>query len=448
MTARLADLSAHVPRYTSYPTAPHFHRGIDEKAYVRWLSETPSGASLSLYVHVPFCDTLCWFCACHTRVVNKYGPIAKYLGFLEREIDRVADILGAGRRVEHIHWGGGSPTILSPDHLVRLSDRLRLRFPRAEEAEFAVEIDPRGLSAETVAALAAAGVTRASLGVQDFDERVQQAINRRQSFETTRDAVASLREAGIGAINIDLVYGLPFQTKEGIARTIDSILSLSPNRLSVFGYAHVPHMKKHQNLIETGSLPNAAARRSQFDAIQGLLASAGYVAIGLDHFARPDDPMAAALSAGKLGRNFQGYTTDRAAVLVGFGASAIGALAQGYVQNTPDVRSYESALAEGRLPVARGVALTDDDCLRRAVITRLMCELRADLGELTDEFGKPRDTFSTECRALDEFARDGLVTIKDDVVEISPDARAYVRLVASVFDRYLTPSPAGHSPAL
>jgi oxygen-independent coproporphyrinogen-3 oxidase len=448
MLKRIDLLEARVPRYTSYPTAPHFHDGVGGETFGDWLAELPAGMPLSLYVHVPFCDTLCWFCGCHTKVVNSYSPLAHYLDVLEREIDRVAEVVGPDHPVTHIHWGGGSPTMLTPDDVLRLSARLRSTFEVARDAEFAIEIDPRGLSDGMIAALARAGVNRASIGVQDCDGKVQAAINRIQPFEVTESAVARLRDAGISALNIDLIYGLPYQTEGHLARTIEQVLTLDPGRLAVFGYAHVPHFKKHQRLIPAEALPGPEARVAQFEIAHALLSASGYAAIGLDHFAKPGDPLALAQKDGRLVRNFQGYTTDRAPALIGLGASSISALPQGYVQNLAEVPAWRAAVSEGRLPIARGIALTDKDRLRRSIIERLMCDLEVDLDKIAAPFGRAARDFSHEFAMLAPLADEGLVIRRGSRVRVPNEARAAVRLVCAVFDTWLAKGHAVHAPAV
>lgn len=441
MLARMLKIeelfSARVPRYTSYPTAPHFHPGIDGKTYRDWLAALEPDARLSLYLHIPFCDTLCWFCGCHTTVVNQYSPLASYLGFLEEEIRLVAALMKPGQRVSHVHWGGGSPTMLKPDDIRRLGGALKDNFAFASDAEFAIEIDPRGFRRELAEALAEMGVTRASIGVQDCDPAVQSAINRIQPIETTAEAVALLRDVGIARLNIDLIYGLPHQTVEGVRKTIDGVHALAPDRLAIFGYAHVPHFKKHQNLIPAEALPGLKERFAQAEAARSHLGELGYVAIGLDHFARPTDSMAVTQRAGRLARNFQGYTTDDAPVLIGLGASSIGSLPQGYVQNIPDVPHYREAVKAGRLPVARGVALSDEDRARRAVIERLMCDLEVDLDAVAQSHGMDSGMFRDSLRALDDLAKDGVVSIAGNRVRIAENWRAATRLVCAAFDTYL-----------
>ena len=439
--------SARVPRYTSYPTAPHFHAGVGGETVRGWLADLPRPAKLSLYLHIPFCDTLCWFCGCHTKVVNHYTPLASYLDFLFTEIGNIGALVG-GHPVTHMHWGGGSPTMLSPADVKKLKTALAEHFEIAPGAEFAVEIDPRGLKDEMVAALAEAGLNRASIGVQDFDETVQKAINRIQPFDETRRVVNALRAAGIRAINIDLIYGLPHQTLANVKRTIELSLSMAPQRFAVFGYAHVPHFKKHMQLIDEKVLPDAEARLEQFELAHSLLSAAGYVPIGLDHFALPDDDLAVAQKAGRLARNFQGYTPDDAPALIGLGASAISALPQGYAQNKTEVPDYRKAVQAGELAVARGIVLTDDARLRRAIIERLMCDLEADLDRLGAPFGKSFADFRPEIETLKPLIAEGYVAVDRSRLVVPPSARAAVRLVAAAFDVYLAKSKAVHAVAV
>ncbi|HET6467493.1 MAG TPA: oxygen-independent coproporphyrinogen III oxidase [Geminicoccaceae bacterium] len=445
----LARYDRAVPRYTSYPTAPHFHAGIDAGACRRWLAEVPADTPLSLYAHVPFCQSLCWYCGCHTTAARRYQPVAEYLEVLCEEIRLVAEALGARRRpVRHVHFGGGTPTILSPEDLRRLGLILRERFEFLSDAEFAVEIDPRVLTPATVSALADIGVNRASLGVQDVNAEVQRAINRRQPLEVTERAVDSLRAAGIGAINIDLMYGLPHQTEARVVRSVEAILALGPQRVALFGYAHVPWMKRHQQLIDEAALPGAEERAAQRRAAAARLVDAGYVAVGIDHFARPDDGLAVALREGRLHRNFQGYTTDGAAALIGFGASAIGSLPQGYVQNAVPIPVWREAIRGGRLATARGIEVSREDRLRRAIIERLMCDFAVDLGRECGRFGVPPDRFSPELEALRPLQADGLVSLRNHTVRVEAEGRPLVRAVCAVFDAYLAAGKGRHSRAI
>jgi len=446
-TSRALLFSARVPRYTSYPTAPHFNAAVGGATQRKWLEQLPAAMPLSLYLHVPFCDTLCWFCGCHTTVVNRYTPVEQYLNDLFTEIANIGT-LTRGHPVTHIHWGGGSPTMLSPADVGRLKDALVRHFAIAAAAEFAVEIDPRGLKDEMVEALAKAGVTRASIGVQDCDEAVQKAINRIQPFAETKSAVDRLRGAGIAALNIDLIYGLPHQSLAHVARTIDLSLSLGPQRFAVFGYAHVPHFKKHMQLIDAAALPDTEARFAQFELAHARISAAGYVPIGLDHFAREDDPLARAAKAGRLARNFQGYTSDDAPALIGIGASAISSLPQGYTQNHPGVPEWRGAVRAGTLAVARGIELSDEDRLRRAIIERLMCDLAVDLDREAAPFSFAAGNFAHELKLLEPLIAQGFVVADGARLCVPPAARAAVRLVASVFDTYLQNSTAVHAVAV
>ncbi|MDE2463525.1 MAG: oxygen-independent coproporphyrinogen III oxidase [Alphaproteobacteria bacterium] len=448
MTLPLSLLDARVPRYTSYPTAPHFHPGVDNLVFERWLRELSPDLPLSLYVHMPFCDTLCWFCGCHTTVINSHAPVVHYLADLFTEIGRVASALGAKRRVSHLHFGGGSPTIMASKDWYMLMEVLRRNFEFVQGAEIAVEIDPRGLTDEAIATLAEIGVTRASIGVQDLDEAVQRSINRIQPFACTQSAVDRLRAAGIRGLNIDLVYGLPQQSEAGLAHTLNQVLTLEPDRLAVFGYAHVPHFKKHQNLIDARTLPDLMARARQFELAQRRIAEAGYQPIGLDHFARSEDGLAIAWREGRLRRNFQGYSDDDASALIGFGASAISALPQGYVQNIAAVAQWRSALRQGALPIARGVALSADDRLRGTAIERLMCNLEVDLAGVAAGYGQTADAFADVLPRLRSLAAQGLVEIDGTTLRVAHEMRAGLRLVCAAFDAYWNEGAVQHAPAV
>ncbi|MFI5022547.1 MAG: oxygen-independent coproporphyrinogen III oxidase [Alphaproteobacteria bacterium] len=445
----LSKYARPVPRYTSYPTAPHFGPEVDARRYGTWLGALGEVGSLSLYLHIPFCRSLCWFCGCSTRVINRYGPIGVYLDTLLKEIALVADALGTRRAVSHIHLGGGTPTMLSARDLSRLAETLCHRFAPGADMAFAVEIDPRVLTAEQAAALGRAGVNRASLGVQDLAPIVQKAINRIQPYETTARAVEALRANGVAEINLDLMYGLPHQTVEGVVATVERALTLAPDRVAVFGYAHVPWMKKHQRLLPEAALPAPEARVAQAAAATAALVERGYVAIGLDHFARADDPLAVALRGGALRRNFQGYTTDRAEVLLGFGASAIGSLGPlGYVQNNPQISAYRAAIGRGELATLRGVALDDDDRLRREIIQQLMCGLEAPIEALCRDYGVDPAALAAERQALQPMIDDGLVVFEGGHLRVTELGRPLVRIVCAAFDRYLAAETARHSVAV
>lgn len=437
-----------VPRYTSYPTAPHFSEAVGVDSYKQWLAALTPDDALSLYLHVPFCKELCWYCGCATKVARNYGPVAEYARVLEREIDAVSRYVPRPGTVRHLHWGGGSPNRLNAEDFFAVMSLLRRRFPFAEDAELAIEIDPRGLDDSQIAAYARSGINRASFGLQDFTPLVQKSINREQSFELVEERVAALRVAGIVNLNFDLMYGLPYQSSEDAERSVDLALSLAPNRIAVFGYAHVPWMRKHQTLIPESALPGTLHRREQSDLMARRIEESGYVRIGLDHFARPDDSMAIAAETGRLRRNFQGYTTDDASALIGFGASSIGALPHGYVQNTADTRLYEKSIRETGFAVARGIALDNSDRLRRRLIEQLMCEHGVDLAETCAEFGMDIGELQDETAPLAEMEADGLLSRDGTRIEMTLEGQPYVRVVAALFDVYLATGKARHSGAV
>ncbi len=441
----LLKYDGRAPRYTSYPTAPHFGGAIGAEQYAAWLAALAPETTLSLYLHVPFCQALCWFCGCQTTVTNRYEPVAGYLRSLRREIDLVCDRLAGRRPVSHVHFGGGSPTLVANADFRHLLDHLREHFVFVEDAEIAVEIDPRAFDAEQAAVLAGAGVNRASIGVQDFAPKVQEAINRVQSLETTARALDDLRAYGIERISLDLLYGLPYQTPAGIEETAVMAAELGPDRISLFGYAHVPWMRPHQRLIDEDALPGPSARLALYRAAAGVLTGLGYVEIGIDHFARPDDALALAAANGTLGRNFQGYSNDTASTLIGFGASALGTLPQGYVQNAPKVPDYRRALRGGELATVRGIAINNDDRLRREIIVRLMCDLTVDLPRIAARFGASPAGFEESLRALAPIEHDGLIHMEDGRITVLPEARPVVRTVCAAFDSYLDSDKARHS---
>jgi oxygen-independent coproporphyrinogen-3 oxidase len=421
---------------------------VTAETYRQWLTDLDPASPLSLYLHIPFCDSLCWFCGCHTKIVRRHTPIGAYLEVLLKEIELVADLLGPRREVSHLHLGGGTPTILEPDEFQRLFDVLRRRFAFRPDAEIAVECDPRGLELNLVEAMAAAGVNRASLGVQDLNPQVQRAVNRVQPLGLTKRAAEALRAAGIRSINIDLMYGLPHQTVTRVLATIEAVLALAPERVSLFGYAHVPWMKSHQRLIDESALPGPAERLAQYLAAAERLQDAGYIWIGLDHFALPNDALAIAAREGGLHRNFQGYTTDGAPVRLGFGPSAIGALPRGYVQNAAPMHVYREAVEADRLPIARGFVLDDDDRLRATVIERLMCDLQVDLGEVCKGFDRESRVFAQEVAGLSALAADGLVEVDEKIIRVTEQGRPFVRMVCAGFDSYYRTGVERSTPAV
>jgi oxygen-independent coproporphyrinogen-3 oxidase len=444
--ARYAD--ERLPRYTSYPTAPQFSPAVAAADYRRWLAALTPATDASLYLHIPFCRSMCWYCGCHTTITRRDAPIDTYIDVLRREIELVARHVPAPPTVRHVHFGGGTPTTIHPETMLALVAQLRATFDIAPGAELAIEIDPRTLTPEMTAALGEAGFTRASLGVQSFDPRVQKAINRIQSVDATAAAVDGLRAAGIRGINFDLIYGLPSQTTASCVETVEQCLALEPDRFSVFGYAHVPAFKKHQRKIDEASLPAGEARHAQATAIAEALVAAGQVRIGLDHFARPGDSLAVAQAEGRLRRNFQGYTTDACEALIGFGASAIGRLPQGYVQNEVALGRYADRVMQGELAVARGYRLTPDDVLRADLIERLMCDLAVDVAEVCARHGTTPATLATALARLDALVEDGIVHLDGTRIAMADHARPLVRTVASVFDAYIGASQRLYSRAV
>lgn len=432
-----------VPRYTSYPTAPHFHSGITDEVYAGWLEKLGPTDTLSLYLHVPYCREICHYCGCHTKATRQDAPLVAYAETLGRELELIAGHMKSPGPVKHIHWGGGTPSLLPEGSLRDLGGLMRVLFDFAPDMEHAIELDPRVVSQSLAHTLVEIGVNRASLGVQDFDPAVQKAIGRIQPYEIVEQATAYLRSAGLENLNFDLMYGLPDQSAETIRDTVARTVHLNPGRIALFGYAHVPWMKKHQKLIDESSLPSPAERLELADVARRDLLEAGYVAIGLDHFAREDDSMAIAIRNGDLRRNFQGYTTDQGEQLIGAGVSSIGRLTQGYVQNIPDVGNWRRAILAGKLPVARGLALSEDDLLRGRIIEQLMTDYRCDLQAACRSYGVSIDTLEGSVAALDELVRDGLVNLEEgDVVKITQAGQPYVRLAAAAFDAYLADSRA------
>ncbi|WP_340161530.1 oxygen-independent coproporphyrinogen III oxidase [uncultured Hoeflea sp.] len=436
------------PRYTSYPTAPHFHSGIDGNVYARWLGQLTPGQTLSLYIHIPWCDRLCWFCGCNTKQTLKYEPLKTYLTALENEMETISGLIDPGCRVTALHLGGGSPTMLQPEDMLALNTMLRSRFSFDPDAEISVEMDPNDLTSEKYDALAEIGMTRASIGVQDFDEAVQKAINREQTFEQTRDVVEQVRARGVRSVNCDVLYGLPHQTRQSVERTIDQVLSLEPDRIALFGYAHVPWMKTHQKMIDETALPDLTERFAQMNRAASTLTSAGYTAIGIDHFALPGDSLAVAAASGAMRRNFQGYTSDTADALIGMGASSIGQLPQGYIQNQPSTGEYQRRANRGELPVVRGFELSTEDRIRARIIEFLMCDFAFSFATIRHEFGGEAENILDEAEYLASCDTDGMIEFSGGLFQITAKGRPFVRSVASAFDGYFGTGVARHSLAV
>ncbi len=429
------------PRYTSYPTADRFRSGYTEQDYLGHLARRAAADAappLSVYVHLPFCESLCYFCACNKIITQDHSRSAEYLGYLYRELELVGARLGRHRRAIQLHLGGGTPTFLSDAELAELMVQLRRHFEFTPDAELGVEIDPRTVSAQSLAMLAGLGFNRCSFGVQDFDPRVQEAVHRVQPYEMVRTAIEASRDNGFESINADLIYGLPKQTLESFSRTLDQLAELSPDRIALYNYAHLPDRFKAQRLIRAEDLPSAETRLQIFLMSLRRLLEAGYVYIGLDHFAKPDDELNRARLDRSLHRNFQGYTTRAECDLLGFGVSAIGKVGDAYVQNEHSLNAYCKAVSEGRLPTDRGFDLARDDVIRREVIMTIMCSMPLDFGAFEERHGLPfAEAFRDELARLEPYAEAGLIEIADDGLRVLPKGRLFVRAVAMVFDRYL-----------
>ncbi|MFO1519390.1 MAG: oxygen-independent coproporphyrinogen III oxidase [bacterium] len=430
------------PRYTSYPTAPKFSKDFGPKDFEEEIRGTNAGNSrnpVSLYFHIPFCDTLCYFCGCNMLVTHERQKISEYLDYLEKEINRVAAYVPSARPVVQMHWGGGTPTYLNPDEILRLGGAIRKKFRFDEDAlEASCEIDPRGLTREHVKALQEAGFNRLSMGVQDFNEKVQQAVNRVQPESITRDAVNWGRELGFRSINLDLIYGLPLQTLKSFEETLDHILDISPERLAVFNYAHVPWLKKHMNLIKAEDLPTPDQKLAILKMTIEKLSASGYEYIGMDHFAKPDDELAVAQKNKTLYRNFQGYSTKAGCDVYALGMSAISQLENVYAQNAKTLPEYYRALSENRFATHVGYRLNADDHIRRKVITRLMCDFELDEKEIEKEFNIHfGEYFADSLERLKEFIRDGFVIRENGKIRVEGTGRLLIRNVVMVFDAYL-----------
>jgi oxygen-independent coproporphyrinogen-3 oxidase len=432
-----------VPRYTSYPTAAQFTAAVGPAEHARWLGAL-EGDAAALYLHVPFCRQLCWYCACHTMAIRSDGTLDRYTSCLLDEMELVASSAN-GLIVGAVQWGGGTPSQLGAARLRKVGERIGTLFDRRSDVEVSLEVDPRYCDDELVEAMAAVGVTRASLGVQDFDDSVQQAINRRQSFELTAAALRRLRGAGIKRANIDLVYGLPRQSPETLARTLEQAIALAPDRFAVFAYAHVPWMKPHQKLIDEAQLPQAAQRAVMADLVTESLTDAGYVRVGLDHYARPSDPLARAAAGGTLRRTFQGYVADPVTWVVGVGASAISSLPDGHCQNDADAGRYMAALEAGCFATVRGVALDAEDRLRAHIIGQLMCAYSADLESTCRRHGVACADFLNTVTGLERLRRDGLVLLEEGHLLVTEAGQPLVRSVCAAFDRYYTGAEGRHA---
>lgn len=433
----LIDLAIRmVPRYTSYPTAPQFSTQVGPGEHGLWLDAVGGmNDPVSVYIHVPFCRSICYYCGCTTKAALRDDPIRAYADVLKDEIRLVGARTGR-MPVSHLHWGGGTPNILPPECLEELVELLSETFRFRENMDHAIELDPRHVTQDGMTRLANLGVNRVSLGVQTLDDRVQKAIARVQPLAVVEDAMRAISQAGIADMNFDLMFGLPFQTEASIEATVEQAARLAPSRVAVFGYAHVPWMKPHQRLIADETLPDAGARIAQARLARSLLVAAGYQGVGIDHFARERDPLVAAMRNGTMRRNFQGYTTDTAFTLIGFGASSISRTASGYAQNLPDNAGWQRRIRAGELPVARGKAINAVDRMRGEVIESILCFFKADLAAIAERFGIPVDLFGPDIVRL-RTEMGTRVRIDGWRIAIEQDPHETARLVASHFDGYL-----------
>jgi len=433
------------PRYTSYPTAPHFSESFNGSAYLAEIDRSnrdEADRDLSLYFHIPFCDTLCWYCGCNVVITQKREKALPYVDYLKREVDLVAERIAKGRKVTQLHWGGGTPTYLEAEQIRDIMSHVHARFDLADDMEASVELDPRDCTKERLAALRDFGFNRASMGIQDFDPVVQARVNRIQPEDLTWKVINWCRELGYKSVNVDLIYGLPLQTTERFEHTVEEVIRINPERIATFNYAHVPWLKKHQVMIKEDELPSPEEKLRLFEMISTRFHDAGYEFIGMDHFAKPADPIARAQREGTLYRNFQGYTTHAGCDLYAFGITAISQLRRCYSQNVKKIPEYYAAIDAGHLPVERGVLLSEEDLLRRDVITRLMCNFELNPADFEAEYGIDFGThFAKAMELFDGFEADGLVVREGGEIKVTPAGRMLIRNIAMPFDAYLGTKP-------
>ena len=444
--ARLGLFDARVPRYTSYPTAPNFGTGVGVGEFEEWIGSIPEYSEISLYLHVPFCRRLCWFCACRTQGTTSDEPVIAYVETLKAELALLKALLPRGVSLSRLHWGGGTPTLLSPYLMRVLAETVLDVAPMAKGGEFSVEIDPNEIDDPRLDALAAAGMNRASIGVQDFDPLIQKAIGREQSYALTRDIAEKLRARGVTSLNADILYGLPHQTGPRIADSVQKLLTLSPDRVALYGYAHVPWMSRRQQMIPSDAMPTPEERLSLFETARQLFLWDGYQEIGIDHFAKPEDGMAQAQRAGTLKRNFQGYTDDPAPVLIGLGASSISRFPQGFAQNASATAAHTKAIRAGQFSTHRGHRFTGEDTLRARIIEALMCDFHVSRAELLASFdASPARIEALFQAAMAQFG--SMLTLTSEGLSIPDRARPLTRMIARAFDAFDT-AQARHSSAV
>ncbi|MDO5069607.1 oxygen-independent coproporphyrinogen III oxidase [Neisseria zoodegmatis] len=437
----IASLPSSGPRYTSYPTADRFHSGFDAQEYIHSLDMRQAGSPnqpLSLYIHIPFCNTICYYCGCNKIITKDTSRADAYIEYLEKELNLLAPHLNGRHPLIQLHFGGGTPTFLNDGQLERVFGMIRRHFDLLPDGEYSIEIDPRKVSRETVLHLGRLGFNRMSVGIQDFDPEVQKAVNRIQTVEETREVIEAAREAGFKSVSVDLIYGLPHQTPESIKPTIDTVLSLNPDRLALYHYAHLPHIFKPQRRIDTAAVPDSEAKLDILQYAVQTLTARGYVFIGMDHFAKPEDELCIALKEGRLQRNFQGYSTYADCDLIAIGVSSIGKIGNAYVQNERDIDAYYAAIDAGRLPVMRGYRLNSDDLLRRDIIQDLMCRFALEFETYERAFGISfADYFREEWADLQHLAKLGLLQLRVDGLTVTPKGRFLIRNIAMVFDYHL-----------
>ncbi len=429
-------LGLEAPRYTSYPSAHHFTTRIGVDQHQQWLQAIETETSISVYIHIPFCKELCWFCGCHTKMTKRYTPIAQYVQVLLQEIYNLKQHIGNKGIIKNIHFGGGSPSLLQSADLMAILSALEDVFGKNAIEELAIELDPRTTPSKNIELYKKLGFTRVSIGIQDFDPIVQQAINRVQSFEMVKSIIHQFRAVDMPHINVDLIYGLPHQTAERFRDTLLKTIVLNPSRIALFSYAHIPHVKKHQRMIEIEWLPTEQDKLVLYVMACEMLVANGYVIIGIDHFAKVDDPLAVAMQNHSMKRNFQGYVTKTTDVLIGVGCSSISQFPQGYIQNSADVTLYRDHVEATQLPSQRGWQFAIDDIIRKRVIDEIMCFMTVYLAEICEEFGLDHNYFQTELKALQDEQFQEIYSIYENKISIKTPYRMAARVVAFVFDNY------------
>jgi len=431
------------PRYTSYPTAPEFNENFDENAYIQELKNQDKNRPISLYFHLPFCRSACYFCGCNVVYTSKEDKKERYIGYLSKELDLLCKHIDTSRKVIQLHFGGGTPTFFSASQLKTILNLIKSHFKNfAKDAEISCEIDPRYLNQEQLDVLVESGCNRVSFGVQDFDPKVQEAVHRIQPYEITENTVKMARLSNIKSINMDLIYGLPYQTLETFKKTLDKALMLDTDRLAVFNYAHVPWMKKTMRKIDETTLPQPSVKLEILKYTIDFLTSNGYKMVGMDHFAKPEDELFLAIEKGELHRNFQGYTTKGGADLIGVGLTSIGEGISHYVQNIKEMKAYEKAIDEGKLPVQRGIKLNKDDIIRKSVIMELMANFKLNIKNVEKEFGIVfKDYFKDALKELEDFEKEELISIDDNYIKVTNTGSLLIRNISMPFDAYLKKIP-------